>query len=185
MNKICTCAGYCPHILSSSQLWSYRNNIHFQIRSWMESRLMDTQVIKVRVLRKDPCKQLCLIKCRSRTINKKTYRRFIFVEISISNSPEDAIAQFLGSYRLFCFTGISKYGSFNNTFDMIKSLNVLCFCDRKLILLVRTKEVFYVPWQYHEWLKTMEMMRLGMMLTLKENVHYFQPGTTKKIPTQQ
>lgn len=51
---------------------------------------------------------------------------------------------------LFCFTGISKYGSFNNTFDMIKSLNVVCFCDRKLILLVRTKEVFYVPWQYHE-----------------------------------
>ena len=103
MNKICTCACYRPHILSSSQLWSYRNNIHFQIRSWMESRLMDTQVIKVRVLRKDPCKQLCLIKCRSRTINKKTHRRFIFVEISISNSPEDAIAQFLGSYTLLFY----------------------------------------------------------------------------------
>ena len=47
---------------------------------------------------------------------------FTFVENTISNSPKDLKAKFLGSDGIFCFISICKFGSFKNHFAMITSL---------------------------------------------------------------
>ena len=65
---------------------------------------------------------------------------FIFVENTISNSPNLPSAKFLGSNKLVCFISICKFGSFKNSFLMITSLSEVYFRFRSFILLVQTKK---------------------------------------------
>ena len=47
------------------------------------------------------------------------YGRFTFVENTISNLPKGPRAKFLGSDGVFCFSSISKFGSFKKPFTKI------------------------------------------------------------------
>ena len=69
-------------------------------------------------------------------------------------------AKFLESDELFCFISICKFGSFKNPFAMIMTLSDLYFGIRRFILLVQTKKSdFYVLWQQHKQLKTMQVSK--------------------------
>ena len=53
----------------------------------------------------------------------------MFVENTISNSPEVARAKFLGKDKLFCFISLNKFGNFKNTFATITNLPEFHFLD--------------------------------------------------------
>ena len=77
---------------------------------------------------------------RRQSIEERRYRRFIFVENTIGNSPKVSRAKFLESDGFFCFIGICKFSSFKNLFATITSLSELSFRFRKFTLL-KTKKV--------------------------------------------
>ena len=67
-------------------------------------------------------------------------------------------AKFLGSDGLFCVITVSKFGSFKNPFATNDCLPELYFSFKRYVLLVPTKKSnFYVQWQQHKYMKTMEM----------------------------
>ena len=67
-------------------------------------------------------------------------------------------AKFLGSDGLFCVITVCKFGSFKNPFATNHCLSELYFSFKRFVLLVQTKKSnFYVLWQQHKYMKTMEM----------------------------
>ena len=58
---------------------------------------------------------------------------------------------------IFYFINICKFSSFKNPFATITSLSEIYFKSRRFILAVQKKSDFYMLWQQHEQLKTMEM----------------------------
>ena len=122
---------------------SYRNIMRFQISKVRETRKRDTGVIKIRI-RKVLNNHLCFIRCSRqhlRAVELRWYSRLAVVDKTIGDSPKVTRDKLLGSYRLFCFISISKFGSFKNPFARITSLSELCFKRRRFILLVQTKKV--------------------------------------------
>ena len=85
----------------------------------------------------------------------KTYSRFIFVQNTISNSPEVSRAKFLESnfvlflhnFFFFFFFARCKFGSFKNPFETITSLSELYFRTRGFIFLVQTKKVIFMNYE--------------------------------------
>ena len=73
--------------------------------------------------------------------NSGIYRRYAFVENTVSNSPKVPRAKFLASDGHFCFIDIWKFGSFKNPLATITGLSELYFRIRRFIFLVQTKKV--------------------------------------------
>ena len=126
----------------------------------------------MRVQRKIFRKQFCLIRCRRQhlwPVEERRYSRFTFVKNTISNLPEAMRAKFLGSNGLFCFTSISKFGSFKNPFATITSLSELYFRFRRCILLVQTKIMIFVNYgsSTNCW-KPWRWVRLDLILTMRD-----------------
>ena len=97
-----------------------------------------------KVLRKGFSKQFCFIRCRRQhlsAVEERRYSRFTFVENSIGNFPKIPRAKFMRSDRLFYFSSICQFGTFQNSFATITSLSELSFRFRRFILLVQTKKV--------------------------------------------
>ena len=122
---------------------SYRNIMRFQISKVRETRKRDTGVIKIRI-RKVFNNHLCFIRCSRqhlRAVELRWYSRLAVVDKTIGDSPKVTRDKLLGSYRLFCFISISKFGSFKNPFVTITNLLEIHFRCRRIVLLVQAKEV--------------------------------------------
>ena len=90
----------------------------------------------------------------------RKYKRFFFVENTISNSPKVQRGKFLLSDGLFCFISIGKFGSFKNPFAIITNLPLLFFRFRRFILLVQMKKVISMnygsstsSWKLWRWVR--------------------------------
>ena len=93
-----------------------------------------------------------------RATQQRRYSRFNFFENTIGNLPKVLRAKFVGSDGLFCVITVCMFSSFKNLFATNHCLSELYFSFRRFILLVQTKKSnFYVLWQQHKYMKTMEM----------------------------
>ena len=103
----------------------------------------------------------CFIRCKRqhlRATQQRRYSRFNFFENAIGNLPKVLRAKFVGSDGLFCVITVCMFSSFKNPFATNHWLPKLYFSFRRFILLVQTKKSnFYVLWQQHKYMKTMEM----------------------------
>ena len=96
------------------------------------------------------------------SIKQRRYSRFTSGKNTISNLPKISWVKFLRSYRVLCFTRISKVDSFKNFLQWL--LACLNFC-----LVVRTKDMISVnygsrtssckPWRW---------MRLNLLLKMRD-----------------
>ena len=113
--------------------------------------------------------------------------RIVFVEDTISYSPEVTWARFLERNRLFCFICISKLGSFNNPFEMTTSLVKFHFRCWRCTLLVQTKEVISMCYSSSkESLKTMEMNKAWPNMSFARTVatekfHFLETEVGKRL----
>ena len=85
------------------------------------------------------------------------YKRFTFVDNTISNLPEVMRAKSVESNGLFCFISICKFGSLKNPFAMITSMSELYFRIKIFPFGTNKKSDFYELWQQQKQRKTMEM----------------------------
>ena len=86
---------------------------------------LNTEVIKIRVLRKVFSKQFGFIRCQRQhlwVVEQRRYSRFTFVENSIGNLPKVPRAKFLGSVKLYCFISICKFGSLSEVYFRLTAL---------------------------------------------------------------
>ena len=144
-------------------IWGYGVSDQFDNGKQVESSL----IIKIRVLRKDFGRQICLIRYRKYLRSTKQRRNSTFTVVE--NTTPD-LSKFPGSDRLPRFIKINKFGSFKNHVSTFTSLSELS-PQKQQICSVDANEGndVYEQCQQHQQAKTDSHSIGGLKTTGDEN----------------
>ena len=127
-------------------------------------------------------KQFCSIRCKktSRPTNRVGDSRFTFIEnlrklLAIRKKSRETIFWEVWD---FCFTSLSKFGSFKNPSAMITNMSELHSRYRRFILLAQTKVAIPLSYAVADEAKNNED---EWGLNNERYIHQFQPGSTHRI----